>query len=95
MLVPGDGGLINFTEILLSDFIFGWGVGWILPNIISLLLRGLLKMNLILRNIIVFSFLTLKKLLKIVKTYQQNLYIVVYCVILYVFEDKLVNSFVS
>lgn len=52
-------------------------------------------MNLILRNIIVFSFLTLKKLLKTVKTYQQNLYAVVYCVILYVFEDKLVNNFVS
>lgn len=44
-----------------------------------------------------YSFLVsnIKKLLKIVKTYQQNLYIVVYCVILYVCEDKLVNNFVS
>lgn len=44
-----------------------------------------------------YSFLVsnIKKLLKTVKTYQQNLYAVVHCVILYVFEDKLVNNFVS
>lgn len=36
-----------------------------------------------------------KKLLEIVKTYQQNLYAVEYCVILYLFKDKLVNNFVS
>lgn len=37
--VSGDWGLINFTEILLSDFFSGGGIGWNLPNIISLLWR--------------------------------------------------------
>lgn len=95
LLVSGDWGLINFTEILLSDFFFGWG-DWVeFTKYYFFVVEMIIKNELNPKKYYSFLVSNIKKLLKTVKTYQQNLYAVVYCVILYVFEDKLVNNFVS